>query len=161
MRLYQWSGENCWILIIFWIFFIFFTHKNTFFMDRMWSERRQERWRCLVWVTKRIQLPSSEVNIVKSRAGLVVGWLQTWIWWVWNIYYISKHVELAVKYMSLKYRKEVWTSDIIWKSLAYRWNEGHESQWDAKGVHIRMYINWELLKEKPFSFSSVIPPIKK
>lgn len=44
-----------------------------------------------------------------SRAGLVAGWLQLWTWWVWSVYFTYKHIELAVRYVSLKYGRGVWT----------------------------------------------------
>ena len=44
-------------------------------MDKM-DGRSQERLRFLMQVTTRMELPSSEVDVVKSRAGLVVRWLQ-------------------------------------------------------------------------------------
>lgn len=55
--------------------------QQTLFVDWIWGERRREksgRLRFLAQVTKRMELPSSEMEVGKSRALLVIGWL--WFW---------------------------------------------------------------------------------
>lgn len=54
--------------------------QQTLFVDWIWGERREKsgRLRFLAQVTKRMELPSSEMEVAKSRARLVMGRL--WFW---------------------------------------------------------------------------------
>ena len=99
----------------FWLYLectLYFEQK--IFVDSTWGVRRRKKSRKTKifgtndWKNGVAILRGGDA---KSRAGLVAGWLQLWTWWVWNVYYTLKHIELAVSNVSLKYRRGVWTGD--------------------------------------------------